>query len=91
MEAITVFAETPAQIKALKAIAGAMNVKWATKPIKSKKNLVELEAQLTSKQLAWWSELKETIRDVENGTAEKTTWEDFLKELEDENLSTQTV
>lgn len=91
MEAITLFAETPVQSKALKALAEAMNVKWAVKRLTKKEMLSELEQQLTPKQLAWWTELKETIRDVENGTAEKTTWEDFLKELEDENLLAPTV
>jgi hypothetical protein len=91
MEAITVFAETPAQVKALKALADAMNMKWATKQLKTKKNLLELEAELAPQQLAWWTELKQTIHEVKNGTAEKTTWEDFLTELENENLSTSTV
>lgn len=91
MEAITLFAETPIQIKALKALAEALNVKWAVKQLSKKEMLVQLEEQLSPKQLAWWTELKETIRDVENGTAEKTTWEDFLKELDDENFLTPTV
>ena len=90
MEAITVFTETPAQVKALKALADALNIKWATTHMR-KKNLVELEAQLSPKQLAWWSELKETFREVGDKTAEKTTWEDFFKELEDENLLAQAV
>ena len=77
MEAITLFAETPVQSKALKALAEAMNVKWAVKRLTKKEMLSELEQQLTPKQLAWWTELKKTIRDVENGTAKKTTWEDF--------------
>ena len=81
MEAVTLFAETPVQSKALKALADALNVKWSVKRVSKKEMLAELEAQLTPKQLAWWTELKETIRDVENGTAEKTTWNNFLKEL----------
>jgi hypothetical protein len=91
MEAITLFAETPIQSKALKALAEALNVKWAVKQLSKKEMLVQLEGQLSPKQLAWWTDLKETIRDVESGKAEKTTWEDFLKELDDENLLTPTV
>jgi hypothetical protein len=77
MEAITVFAETPAQVKALKALANAMNIKWAAQELKTKKNLLALEAELAPQQLAWWTELKQTIHEVENGRAEKTTWDDF--------------
>jgi hypothetical protein len=91
MEAITVFAETPAQVKALKALAHAMNMKWATKQLKTKKNLLDLEAELAPQQLAWWTELKQSIHEVKNGMAEKTTWEDFLTELENENLSPSAV
>ncbi len=91
MEAITLFAETPIQSKALKALADALNVKWAAKKLEKKEVLAELEGQLTVKQFIWWNTLKETILEVENGRAEKVLWEDFLKELDDENISAPTV
>ena len=88
MNAITVFPTNQEQNRALKAFLKAMKIQYAPTP---KSSLAALEAQLTPAQLVWWTNLKTAIKEVENGTAEGTSWEDFKKELEHEDSLAQTV
>ena len=88
MEAITVFTANQEQSRALKAFLKALKITYTPTP---KNKLAALEAQLTSTQLAWWTNLKIAIKEVENGTAETTSWEDFLIELEHEDSDRKSV
>ena len=88
MEAITVFTANQEQSRALKAFLKALKITYTPTP---KNKLAALEAQLTPSQLTWWTNLKTAIKEIENGTAETTSWEDFLIELEHEDSLTQTV
>lgn len=82
-----VLAETAEQTRVLEAFLKALNIKF----IPTKPNLEELEARLLPKQKEVWENLKNAILDVENGTAEGTSWEDFKKELADDHLVAQAV
>ncbi len=83
MEAITVFAKSPEQSRALKAFLKASKINYApTTP----SELEKLEAHLTPAQKRWWVELKNNIEAVnKNETTDSVELEDFLKELEDED------
>jgi hypothetical protein len=87
MEAITVLSTTDQESRTLKAFLEAMRLPYKTR----KPTLEELEMRLLPKQRKVWMNLKTAIQEVEDGTAEKTTWEDFLKELKDEGYITPTV
>lgn len=86
MEAITVISNDQ-ESRTLKAFLKAMRLPYKTR----KPTFEELEANLLPGQRKVWLNLKTAIQDIDNGTAEKTTWEDFLKELENEGNTTQTV
>lgn len=88
MEALTVFTANQEQSRALKAFLKALNITYIPTP---KKTLADLELQLTSTQLEWWTNLKTAIKEVENKTAEGIDWEDFKKELAYEDSIAQTV
>ena len=83
MEAITVFAKSAEQSRALKAFLKASKINYApTTPSEIEK----LEARLTPTQKKWWLELKNNIAAInKNETTESIDLEDFLKELEDED------
>ena len=53
--------------------------------------LEEMEVRLTPEQFKVWLGLKTAILDLKSGQAETTSWEDFKKELADENSLTKKV
>lgn len=70
-----VLTETAEQTHILEAFLNALKITFMpTKP-----NLEDLEARLLPKQKQVWENLKNAILDVENGTAEGTSWENFKK------------
>ncbi len=87
MEAITVLSTSDQESRTLKAFLKAMRLPYKTR----KPTLEELEVRLLPNQRKVWMNFKTAIQEIEDGTAEKTTWEDFLKELEDEGYVTPTV
>lgn len=83
MEAITVFATSQEQSRALKAFLKALKINYAPA---TPSELEKLEKQLTPSQKKWWLELKKNIEVVhKNETTDSVDLEDFLKELADED------
>ena len=78
MESITVFTANVEESRVLKAFLEALKMSYIQTPTAT---LAELESRLLPKQRQLWDNLKNSISDVENGTAEATSWADFKKEL----------
>jgi hypothetical protein len=88
MEAVTVLPINVEQNRALKAFLKALNIPFMPAP---KADLATLEARLLPKQKAIWLGLKTALIEVENDTAEGMSWEDFKKELANDNSTSQTI
>ena len=87
MEAITVFTANQEQSRIVKAFFQALQMVYEIK----EPTLEEMEARLTPEQFKVWLGLKTAILDLKSGQAETTSWEDFKKELADENSLTKKV
>lgn len=88
MEAITVFTTNGEQSRVLKAFLKALQISYLPSRIN---DLAVLEARLSPKQRLFWEHLKNAILEVEAGSAEPTSWEDFKTELAHDHSVAQTV
>ena len=87
MEAITVYTANQEQSRIIKAFLEALKFRFVTKET----TLEEMEAELLPGQHKIWNGLKSAILDMQSGAPETTSWEDFKKELANENSFVKAV
>ena len=87
METLMVLPRDAEQKRTIEAFLKALKIKY----VRQKPTLEELEARLSPSQRKVWIGLKTAIQEVNDGTADLMDWEDFKKELADENTHTQAV
>ena len=80
MQTFMVITENSEHIQALEAFLKALKIKYKTEP-----TLEALEARLSKDQMKIWDGLKISLQEIKSGDAEGTTWENFKKELANEN------
>ena len=87
METLMVLPRDAEQKQTIEAFLNALKIKY----VRQESTLEALEARLSPKQQAVWQGLKTAIQEVNDGTADLMDWEDFKKELADENSRTQAI